>query len=163
MPNWCDTVLIIEGDVDIVSQIHEHAEKYYADNSADTFFGAFIPRPVSEDKNWYDWNCQNWGTKWDACNMEPPIFADHGDGTAELELIFDTAWSPAMPIFMHLRELGLFVTAEYEDEGLNFAGRFENGNDISYEIVECDCFDKKSHPKEDCEKCHGRGLIVIEP
>jgi hypothetical protein len=31
--------------------------------------------------------------------MNPPAFTDHGDGTAELVLIFDTAWSPAMPIF----------------------------------------------------------------
>jgi hypothetical protein len=26
MPNWCDTVLTIEGDVNLVSQINEHAE-----------------------------------------------------------------------------------------------------------------------------------------
>jgi hypothetical protein len=162
MPNWCDTVLTIEGDVNLVSQINEHAENYYKDNSSDTFFGSFIPRPVSEDSNWYDWNLDNWGTKWDACNMNPPAFTDHGDGTAELVLIFDTAWSPAMPIFQHLLELGLSVTAEYEDEGLIFAGRFENGDDISYDIVECECIDEGGCPDSDCEKCYGNGLIIIK-
>jgi hypothetical protein len=142
MPNWCDTVLTIEGDVNLVSQINEHAENYYKDNSSDTFFGSFIPRPVSEDSNWYDWNLDNWGTKWDACNMNPPAFTDHGDGTAEL--------------------LGLSVTAEYEDEGLIFAGRFENGDDISYDIVECECIDEGGCPDSDCEKCYGNGLIIIK-
>jgi hypothetical protein len=161
MPNWCDTVLTIEGDVNIVSQINEHAEKYYKDDSPDSFFGAFIPRPISEDKNWYNWNIENWGTKWDACSMQEPTFTELPNGTARLELIFDTAWSPAMQIFEHLRGLGLSVTAEYEDEGLMFAGRFENGHDISYDIVECDCV-KKDRPNPECDECYGNGLIVIK-
>lgn len=162
MPNWCHTSLSIEGDINLVSQINEHAEKYYKNDSSEmTFFGQFIPRPVSEDNNWYNWNCDNWGTKWDACNMNPPTFTDHKNGTAELYLIFDTAWSPAMPIFEHLRGLGLSVTAEYEDEGLMFAGSFENGEDISYDIIECDCIDEDGCPDSDCEKCYGQGQIII--
>lgn len=42
---------------------------------------------------WYSWCCANWDTKWPACGVEY-------DGNRAIK--FDTAWSPAMPIFEKL-------------------------------------------------------------
>jgi hypothetical protein len=43
-------------------------------------------------KSWYDWNCRNWGTKWDADfhGFEQP-------NARTLKYWFDTAWSPPEP------------------------------------------------------------------
>ena len=38
-------------------------------------------------ENWYDWACNNWGTKWNSCHTE--IIEDEKDG---LTYTFDTAW-----------------------------------------------------------------------
>ena len=40
---------------------------------------------------WYDWCCENWGTKWNSM---------HGDAYS-----FDTAWAPPVPIFNRIAEL----------------------------------------------------------
>ena len=41
---------------------------------------------------WYEWNINNWGTKWDACNS----FVSNDSDRGELEVDFDTAWSPPL-------------------------------------------------------------------
>ena len=38
-------------------------------------------------ENWYDWNCKNWGTKWNSVDTE--IIEDEKDG---LTYTFNTAW-----------------------------------------------------------------------
>ncbi len=47
--------------------------------------------------DWYSWCVQNWGTKWNACRTEmtEPFTIDEG----YIEICFDTAWSPPLPIF----------------------------------------------------------------
>lgn len=44
--------------------------------------------------NWYNWNNDNWNTKWDACEVS----LDE-DTPTYLTYRFSTAWSPADPIF----------------------------------------------------------------
>ena len=59
--------------------------------------------------DWYDWCCEHWGTKWNAC--EPTA-----DGAF---VTFDTAWSAPRPIFMALAkqfpEVTFSVTSTNED------------------------------------------------
>lgn len=67
--------------------------------------------------NWYDWCCANWGTKWNAShpNIEEDTI-EHG----YLEIFFDTAWSPPVPVFLKLREKFPKLTFDcrwrYEDD-----------------------------------------------
>jgi len=44
--------------------------------------------------NWYEWNNENWDTKWDAC--DPSLDEDR---PTNLTYRFSTAWSPATPVF----------------------------------------------------------------
>jgi Ferredoxin-like domain in Api92-like protein len=42
---------------------------------------------------WYEWRCEHWDTKWNACDGE---VTDIGDGSLHVQ--FDTAWSFPFPI-----------------------------------------------------------------
>lgn len=65
-------------------------------------------------RDWYDWCCDNWGTKWNAC--ECSILDEVGD-TVSYE--FQTAWSDPEPVIKKLSELFPDVTVSiasaYED------------------------------------------------
>ena len=45
---------------------------------------------------WYDWACENWGTKWNAYDAE-----ERGPGLVK----FETAWSFPEPVFLRLSEM----------------------------------------------------------
>lgn len=54
------------------------------------------PRIQTDDSrpwfNWYDWHCDNWGTKWNAYDGYVTI------GKTWIRLVFNTAWSFPEPI-----------------------------------------------------------------
>lgn len=50
-------------------------------------------------KNWYDWCCRAWGTKWGTCN------STGGRSGDVLEYHFDTAWCPATEGFLEVSRL----------------------------------------------------------
>jgi len=61
--------------------------------------------------DWYDWACEKWGTKWNACE---PYWSDN-------TVSFDTAWADPEPIFVQLAKLlGITFTVECEEESLAF-------------------------------------------
>lgn len=100
-----------------------------------TFMFSKFPSTGRNDDRWYNWNINNWGTKWEVGEIEVTDSSD-----TELYLYWDTAWSPAIPIFDKLVERGLDVEAEFKDEGWMFAGLYVNGEveDYEIEIVEKD-------------------------
>lgn len=63
--------------------------------------------------SWYDWCCDKWGTKWNAC--DPDIEAEYDDW---VEIRFDTAWSPPAPVVEVLRARfpNLDVRLHYRNE-----------------------------------------------
>lgn len=72
---------------------------------------------------WYEWARENWGTKWSAYNAE--IGEDN-------TIMFNTAWSRAMPVIQKLSENFPDLYFEYcwadEDLGVNVGmAEFENG------------------------------------
>ena len=76
-------------------------------------------------KNWYDWCCKNWGTKWDIDGTGDR----HGDEHASY--YFDSAWSPPIEAFLKISGdfPGLSFDLEYFEPGMAFCGRMtiENG------------------------------------
>lgn len=52
---------------------------------------------------WYDWRCNNWGTKWNAYDAVVEDVWD-GDNCADIQIAFTTAWSPPFPIIDALRQ-----------------------------------------------------------
>ena len=51
-------------------------------------------------KDWYDWRCKNWGTKWNSCHTE--IIEDEREG---LTYTFNTAWDCPREIVFKLQEI----------------------------------------------------------
>lgn len=78
--------------------------------------------------NWYDWNCANWGTKWDAYDIE--IVSEYYDGdVSELTVTFDTAWAPPIEFYNELVEQGFEVDAMYNEFGCQFCGMYQDGTE----------------------------------
>lgn len=84
-------------------------------------------------KNWYDWAVANWGTKWDV-TQEHNGDAAVSDDQLEVQISFDSAWSPPVAFYEKMEELGFEVDAYYYEPGMAFCGRYNNGLDDCYEI-----------------------------
>jgi hypothetical protein len=96
-----------------------------------------------EVEGWYDWRVTNWGTKWDVVDVEitqslllhddEPDTDDPWTMNASFSFNCWTAWSPPIPVWDKLVEMGLSVDADYQDEGLMFEGHYVNGEDKCWE------------------------------
>lgn len=81
-------------------------------------------------KDWYDWNIQNWGTKWDFA-LENLERQDPNTVTAA----FDSAWSPPIGAYAKLEALGFEVEAKYYEPGMAYCGSYDSElGDIYHEI-----------------------------
>lgn len=139
MPNHVFNSLYVKGDPESVKRFFTTAKMTYTQTyfdwsvpsiekdlvtqtvDADFSFRAFV-QPPSEDyddyqtatggsvQNWYHWNIDNWGTKWDAYDV-----------CVDLEnssVAFVTAWSPPTPVFEAIIKQfpELSFTFRYEEE-----------------------------------------------
>ena len=82
-------------------------------------------------QGWYEWRLENWGTKWDVYETHCNRFDAN-----TLQLYFYTAWSPPIPIYDKLTDMGFEVTARYLDEGWGYIGEYTEGNDWCIDDVE---------------------------
>lgn len=55
----------------------------------------FVNKQKYGYSDWYDWSCDNWGTKWNACNTEI-------NGNT---VYFNTDWKPPIPVIEKLARL----------------------------------------------------------
>lgn len=95
MPNWVTNEITFD-----VSEDYEMEEikNFMMSEECEFDFNKLVPMPsdiyrgnlgekelkLYGKKNWYDWSCENWGTKWNACDVL----------WGEYEVSFETAWSP---------------------------------------------------------------------
>ena len=87
----------------------------------DTGFGKMLRFKSTDhqDDRWYDWRLQNWDTKWDAYDV---VVTD--DDPDQLEVEFNTAWSPPEAICNEIREQypDLSVSWFFDEPGCEIAG-----------------------------------------
>ena len=144
MPNWVYNSVVVDGPARPVRALYEkisapndHGRSANPRAVAEdiplgrpdpqllSFWNIVAPDNLEEyftDDNWYDWNCANWGTKWD---LAPSDF-DDDDGYYEeesngrLQLHFSTAWSPPSPILewfsQYARENSCALQWHWEEE-----------------------------------------------
>jgi hypothetical protein len=148
MPNWCTNKLVVTATNE--KDLNEFLEKVGGedeDGSSTNFsFHSLVPRPEGVD--WYDWNVQNWGTKWDVGDVSMEVHEEHNT----TYFYFDSAWSPpiewlekVIPMFPQLD-----FTLSYFEGGMGFAGIMEgtegdvcshsqhNSSDEEYWIIATD-------------------------
>lgn len=140
MPNWCMNNLTISHDDP--AKLQEFVDAY---NSGETC-EHYIPHPpeimksMEDPKNndWYNWRCNNWGTKWDFGLREygEPATVENN----KVSISFNTAWSPPTQFYEHLRdEHGYVIKASYWEPGMAFCGWWtDDGDDDYYEYVDKD-------------------------
>ena len=131
MPNHCYQSTEVRGPRAMVHYLYTQLTEH------NRFCDAVVPLPVERAVKRYDWCWDNWGTKWDVVDAEVTNdLQDHGvesDGDAWFSFRCWTAWGPPIPVWEKLVALGLEVHAEYQDEGLGFAGEFSDGENVSWE------------------------------
>jgi hypothetical protein len=159
MPNHCYQQVRIEGPHYLVSMLYNGlTENGYDPRNGGRalnpqFCQLVVPMPFEqwqapkakwqgfEVEGWYDWRVNNWGTKWDVCEVEidEEIANDQGrflfdaDTKSWFEFRCWTAWGPPVPVWDKLHELGVKVHATYQDEGGMFEGEYIDGSDSTWE------------------------------
>ena len=143
MPNHCHNRVTFYSE-----DKPELIQKLYKIFKSDNIFGQFVPEPdwsktpneagelPAKDPNepmfppkfpdgkiddrWYDWRLANWGTKWDAYEVD----IDDSELEYGFEVTFDTAWSPPEEICYAIKEQfdDLCVSWFYDEPGMEVAG-----------------------------------------
>ena len=81
------------------------------------------------DNNWYEFNTREWGTKWDAGDVQIDDFEN------EVIFRFETAWSPPEPVFQKMTEMFPALTFDvwWEEEQGFGATYIGSGGNLSLE------------------------------
>ena len=138
MPNWCyNTVTLKNEDQSKMDDL----KKYLLEADA-TIGKYFKPIPPEEEDNWYAWNVNNWGTKWD---FAPLDWDFTGDG---IHIHFETAWSPPIALYDFLVAEGWSVEAMYHEPGVGFVGQYIDGSDDYYDYNVSDLDSIKKLPND---------------
>jgi hypothetical protein len=144
MPNWCSNSITIQGSTETLKPLWEEANR-----EGSGLLNAMVPMPsalegttspapkegtpqplVDGHDNWYAWRLENWGTKWDV-DLDGLEFTDNGDGTSEITGWFQSAWSPPIEAYnTFLDDMdGVYISADYHEPGMDFAGIYSDGDD----------------------------------
>jgi hypothetical protein len=115
MPNWCSVVLRFCGEEAAVQSFLARWK-----NPECLSFQDFVPIPEEEEDNWYEWNCNNWGTKWDLPEDQTQVVK--GNGYVDVET--QTAWSPPIKFLEKVAKdfPDLCVSISYSEPAMMFAG-----------------------------------------
>lgn len=144
MPNWCNNgITLRHADPTMIDRVIKGKEGLLME---------FLPTPqelvdtvsgfMGEDKraahkaqqaaniekygfkDWYEWNINNWGTKWDF-SLDSVERVDPNTVKAS----FESAWSPPVDAYVKLLGLGFFIEALYYEPGMCFVGKFVGDED----------------------------------
>ena len=84
MPNHCTCHVTVIGHQEDIDIFAEHQLS----------FAHFVPRPAEAEADWYTWNVQHWGTKWEAWDYQMNFQEEN-----LLDVEFVTAWAPPVAFF----------------------------------------------------------------
>ena len=111
MPNWTNNEVTIKGDIAKIAEGLAEGKE---------LFSLVYPKP-DDIEDWYSWNVNNWGTKWDTNAEIIEVTED------SISLSFDTAWAPPIAFYDKLVELGFEVNATFFESGMMFVGEYVDG------------------------------------
>lgn len=144
MPNWCENHLSIAGkDVDMQKLLevitigegeYSLLEKLYPTPEelciGDSSVGGQTPLMISNMekygfKSWYDWNIENWGTKWSESDLSIGQSYTLSNDFGVIAFNFETAWAPPLEAFDKISKdyPNLLFAIYYEEPGMAFCGK----------------------------------------
>ena len=128
MPNWCENEIKIEGPTSTIHQLWLDARSYESKDNGQALLEAM--EPIGE---WdYDTAVNCWGCKWDV-DIEGLENWDNSDGTATIEGLFQSAWSPPIEACDAFLENNPHCSIEmtYIETGVGYGGTYLNGDNES--------------------------------
>jgi hypothetical protein len=123
MPNWCSNEITISGEE---AELALLAQRLRYDET--TIMERLVPTPDEfiSSNAWYQWCLDNWGTKWDMCELT----SDYEPGY--IMLVYETAWAPNVPFWQTISAEypGLSMVHHYKEPGMCFMGvaTYQEGN-----------------------------------
>ena len=148
MPNHCYQSVFLHGPSHLIHHLYNallKPEPEFCSTIAPMPFELWAKetQPDQVMPDWYEWRCENWGTKWDVCEAEiDEEGIEYSDDTypngpvAWFSFRCWTAWGPPVPVWDRLHAMGIEVQAEYEDEGGMFEGEYHHGEDKCWQPEE---------------------------
>jgi hypothetical protein len=111
--------------------------------------------------NWYDWNVNNWGTKWDVAVRDDDDYPETElmeESKTSLAYRFNTAWSPPLPAIQKLSfdYPTLSISLSYQEETgwggeTDFvAGVIVSDQNYGSQCRDCDSYDTMEYCDNDC-------------
>lgn len=160
MPNWCNNTVVITGPTEEIEKL----EKFLDEKSGKNWFDYFLTTPVelietaspsnSKDDNtdelvekygygdWYSWNINNWGVKWNCDADEWYVNSSNIAGESSIEFSFDSPWSAPITLYEWIENnTDLNVGAEFHEEGMCFVGYYVDGESETFEYSDEDSLD----------------------
>ena len=134
MPNWCSNTIEIQGTKEQINKFVFFLEE----KNGKEWFDFFKPTPTElKEDGWYQWNTENWGTKWN-CDAHDWEKSDNPNSDeASVTFWFDSAWAPPVALYEYIESnTQLSITASYHEEGMTFVGEFRDGSDDYYEYTD---------------------------
>jgi hypothetical protein len=130
MPNWCNNYVTLTGPKEKIDELIVELKKSDERDETYEILNKLRPRPAEHEEDWYGWNVQNWGTKWDVGIGSYEIVDEN-----TVTLSFDSAWAPPIALYEFLESEDWNVDAYYHEEGMAFCGRYVDGFDDYYEYA----------------------------
>lgn len=137
--------LVKTNQTEMVSRILRYSDVYtmdrFADKSETELNGLFAIGKKYVDifkecgaKDWYDWSCANWGTKWNAYNTFLETIDEYS-----VVLSFQTAWCGVPQIIEKLTEMFPTIIFDYkyadEDMGQNCGEGYGEDGEFSFQML----------------------------
>jgi hypothetical protein len=117
MPNWVSNRATITGPAPVIREITDILNQ---DDSP--LLAWMVPQPKFEgDSDWYMWNVENWGTKWDVSD----VYFEHQAEEDTITFSFSTAWAPPVNAFhtWAAQDGRVQFDLDYWEPGMGFVGR----------------------------------------
>jgi len=136
MPNWCSNTIEIEGTKEQINAF----VSFLDEQTGKEWFSFFKPTPPElKEEGWYEWNVENWGTKWN-CDAQDWVKVENpNEDQSSVTFWFDSAWSPPTALYEFIEATStLNIKASYNEGGMGFVGEFVDGVDecFNYECLE---------------------------
>ena len=136
MPNWCSNTIEIEGTKEQINAF----VSFLDEQNGKEWFTFFKPTPPElKEEGWYEWNIENWGTKWN-CDAQDWVKVENPSADeSSVTFWFDSAWSPPTALYEFIESTStLNIKASYNEGGMGFVGEFVDGVDecFNYESLE---------------------------
>ena len=136
MPNWCSNTIEIEGTKEQINAF----VSFLDEQNGKEWFSFFKPTPPElKEEGWYEWNVENWGTKWN-CDAQDWVKVENPSADeSSVTFWFDSAWSPPTALYEFIEATStLNIKASYNEGGMGFVGEFVDGVDecFNYECLE---------------------------